>query len=358
MHSMVAKHDHITYTKPGVKNFLEFWEAINEFEQKHNTRLPVCAMISLQVREMLISKDHNRYGNGKFMKLEREELYMLMQSQFRPLDKLEFIAALTKNVDFEISANYRPTPEYFVPFYDALLRFTSKFIEVYEILVIGIEDMNIVPRVDNKEGGLVHIFIGKILFEYGTRIIRLMGVTKWDTLRAFTKQFRVYVDAGKQQSDAARSLRRTFGGTRYEAVDREQKFKRLQQLCAMQVSADNQDPDLDEAVEAAWEEFADDITDMLAVVNHKQPQKKPAFDKDRAPLVCITKILHGVCNKPGCTYVHREDLVAQKRLEMLGLLEKQIAAQKDRGAPHRAAPQRAAAVEDAFHDTYDDDANY
>lgn len=355
MHSVMAKYDHITYTKPGVKNFQEFWHAISQYEELNNTKLAPCAMIDFHVREKLISKDYARYGNGKFMKLTREELYTLMQSQFRPGDKLEFIASLTKNVDFEISANYRPTPEYFMPFYDALLQFTSKFIQVYEILIVGIEDMNIVPRVENKEGGLVQIFVGKIPFEYGVRIIRLMGASKWETLRVFTKQFRVYVEAGKQQSDAARSLRRTFGGTRYEAVDREQKFKRLQQLCSMQVAGDTEDPDLDAAVEAAWEEFADDIANMLAVVNHKQPQKKPAFDKERAPLVCITKILHGVCNKPGCSYVHREDMVAQKRLEMLGLIEKQIAAQKDRGAPHRAAPQRAAAVEDAFVDSYDDE---
>lgn len=258
-------------------------------------------------------------------------------------------------MDFEISASYRPTPEWFQPFYEALLTFIKRFIEVYEILMVGIEDDEILPRVDNKEGGLVHIFVGKIPFEYGVRVVRLMGATKWQDLRAFTNGFRAQVEISKTNSEAARRLRRTFGGTRYEAEDREQKFKRLQGLCALQSTLEEPDEDLDDAVNAAADDLGEDLDDMLAALDHKQPQKKPAFDKEREPLVCITKLLRGVCNKPNCSYVHREDLVAQKRLEFRALIDKQIAAQKERGAPHRAVPQRAAAVESAFTDTYDDE---
>lgn len=358
VHGVMPKHDHITYAKPGVRRFRIFWEEVLIFEMLYGVKLPVCALIGIMVMEQLIATDPARLGNGKFMLLARDELYVLMQSQFRPGDRLEFITALTKNVDFEISASYRPTPEWFQPFYEALLTFIKRFIEVYEILVIGIEDDQILPRVDNKEGGLVHIFVGKIPFEYGVRIVRLMGATKWQDLRAFTNGFRAQVESSKNYSEAARRLRRTFGGTRYDAEDREQKFKRLQGLCALQSTLEESDEDLDEAVNAAAEDLSEEPDALLAALDHKQPQKKPAFDKEREPLVCINKLLRGVCNKPNCSYVHREDLVAQKRLEFRASLDKMIAGQKERGAPHRAVPQRAAAVEDAFTDRYDDDEEY
>lgn len=84
LHGVLPKHDHITYTKSGVRQFRIFWEAVLLFETLHTVLLPVCALIGVLVMEQLIATDPARLGNGKFMNLARSDLYVLMQSQFRP----------------------------------------------------------------------------------------------------------------------------------------------------------------------------------------------------------------------------------------------------------------------------------
>jgi len=352
VHGVLASSDHIRYKKSSIRNFFEFWELVNEYELRERTTLPVNTLIEKTVREHLISTDRNKLGTGKFYTLDREELYNLMQEQFRPADKLDFMKQLENNVDFVFSAHFRPTPEYFKPFYDALLLYISNFTKTFEILSYGSDDLKLnVPRCDSKPGGLVKAFVGKIPFEYGTRVLQLMEDTKWSTLLDFIRDFQKIMDQHKDDAERARKLRRTFGGTQYEAKKFEQKLQHLQALRAE--SADDFE-DVREAAELEAEELNEELDDMLAAAM-QQPRgkdfpKKTPYDKDapqRDPLVCITKLLHGTCTKVPCNYSHKEDMVAKKRLEFLDLIQKQIAATK----PQRTfPPHKVAVLENSYED--------
>lgn len=352
VHGVLASSDHIRYKKSSIRSFFEFWELVNEYELRERTTLPVNTLIDKTVREHLISTDRNRLGTGKFYTLDREELYSLMQEQFRPADKLDFMKQLENNVDFVFSAHFRPTPEYFRPFYDALLLYISTFTKTFEILSYGSDDFKLnVPRCDSKPGGLVKAFVGKIPFEYGTRTLQLMEETKWPTLLDFIRDFQKIMDQHKEDAEKARKLRRTFGGTQYEAKKFEQKLQHLQALRAE--FADDFE-DIRDAAELEAEELDEELDDMLAAAM-QQPRsndfpKRTPYDKDatqRDPLVCITKLLHGTCTKTPCNYSHKEDMVAKKRLEFLDLIQKQIAAAK----PQRTfPPHRVAGLENSYDD--------
>lgn len=351
VHGVLASSDHIRYKKSSIRNFFEFWELVNEYELRERTTLPVNTLIEKTVREHLISTDRNRLGTGKFYTLDREELYNLMQEQFRPADKLDFMKQLENNVDFVFSAHFRPTPEYFRPFYDALLLYISTFTKTFEILSYGSDDLKTnVPRCDSKPGGLVKAFVAKIPFEYGSRTLLLMEETKWPTLLDFIRDFQKVMDRHKEDAERARKLRRTFGGTQYEAKKFEQKLQHLQALRAECV---DDYEDIREAAEIEAEELDEELDDMLAAAMQQSRNdfsKKTPYDKDapqRDPLVCITKILHGTCTKVSCKYSHKEDMVAKKRLEFLDLIQKQIAAAK----PQRAfPPHRVAVLENSYDD--------
>ena len=351
VHGVLASSAHIRYKKSSIRSFFEFWELVSEYELRERTTLPVNTLIEKTVREYLISTDRNRLGTGKFYNLSREELYNLMQEQFRPTDKLDFMKQLESNVEFVFSAHFRPTPEYFKPFYDALLLYIFTFTRISEILSHGTDDARSnIPRCDNKPGGLVRAFVGKIPFEYGTRTLQLLGETQWPTLLDFIRDFQKIMDQHRDDAERARKLRRTFGGTQYEAKKFDQKLQHLQAL-RTEFSGDYED--IREAVEVEAEELDEELDGMLAAMQQphgKDFPKKTPYDKaapQRDPLVCITKLLHGTCAKASCNYSHKEDMVAKKRLEFLDLIQKQIAASK----PQRTfPPQRVAVMEDIYDD--------
>uniref|UniRef100_A0A7S3MF74 Uncharacterized protein n=1 Tax=Spumella elongata TaxID=89044 RepID=A0A7S3MF74_9STRA len=353
VHGVLASSDHIRYKKSSIRSFFEFWELVNDYELRERTTLPVNTLIEKTVREHLISTDRSRLGTGKFYSLSREELYNLMQEQFRPADKLDFMKQLENNVEFEFKTNFRPTPEYFRPFYDALLSYISNFTKIFEILSYGSDDLKQnIPRCDSKPGGLVKAFVGKIPFEYGTRTLLLLEDTKWPTLLDFIRDFQKIMDQHKEDAEKARKLRRTFGGTQYEAKKFDQKLQHLQALRA--AFADDFDEDIREAAELEAEELDEELDDLLAAAMEqsrgKDFPKKTPYDKNapqRDPLVCITKLLHGTCTKTPCNYSHKEDLVAKKRLEFMDLIQKQLAAAK----PQRTfAPHKVAVLENSYED--------
>ena len=357
-HAVLAPHDHITYNKSGLPAFFKFWDAILLYEQQEGTRINAAAKIARSVQEHLISKDMRRLGNGQFYRLPRDVLYAIMQADFRPNDRLEFMKLLEANVEFEISSHYRPSPEYYRPLFDALLAFIMKFTKVYEILIYGIRDdptfsKTILPPVNNKEGGLVKAFVVKIPFEHGTRILKLLDATKWDTLYLFIKDFKAIINQNLEDSERARKLRRTFGGTQYEAKRFDQKLQHLQELMVVPDDDVEQDQQWKEALDAERAEAEAELDTMLAAAM-QQPQRKPAYDRGetRDPLVCITMLLHGSCTKTGCKYTHVEAEVVKKRREFLDLIQKRLAGVPAAPRPH--APQKLAVMEDI----YDEDDQY
>lgn len=359
-HAVLAPHDHITYVKSNLQAFFKFWDAITLYEQQEGTRINAATKIARSVQEHLISKDPRRLGNGQFYRLPRDELYLIMQADFRPSDRLEFMKLLEANVDFEIvPSNYRPTPDWYRPLYDALLAYAMKFTKVYEILICGIRDdrvlsKTILPPVNNKEGGLVKAFVVKIPFEHGTRILKLLQVEKWDTLYLFIKEFKEAVNQNLEDSMRARKLRRTFGGTQFEAKRFEQKLQHLQELTVLPHDAIEQDQYWEEALDAERADAEAEL-DMMLAAAMQQPQRKPTYEKgaaQRDPLVCITMVLHGSCTKAGCKYSHVEAEVVKKRREFLDLIQKRLAGAPAPQRPH--VPQRLAMVEDI----YDEDDQY
>jgi hypothetical protein len=358
IHAVQVPYDHIRYTRSSVKSFSDFWELVENYERMYNTVLPVNAMISLEIRETLVATDRRRL-EGNFYSLSRTDLYDLMQSQFRPVDRIEFMQKLEDNVEFVFSAHKRPSPEYFKPFYDALLVFCTRFSRIHDILIQRVRnDSSILPRVDNKPGGLIKAFLTKIPFEYGTRVYLLMDIQSWESLNSFIKAFRNIADEHKAHSELTRKLRRCFGGTQYES-------KRLQHL--QELRAFVPDPSIydDEWYETVASELADlpdpdeDLTVLLATAMQqpraRDPSKKLPYDKTapRDPLVCITKLLHGTCTKSPCAYSHDKDLVMKKRYEIKEMIEKQIALSKAGGAQRAYPPQKVAALEE-----HSDDEDY
>jgi hypothetical protein len=356
VHGILSSYDHIRLKKLNIYTFFKFWEDVLIYEQREQTLLPVTTLIDDQVRGQLISKNRSVLDDAKFFELTQEELYDLMQKTFAPEDRMEFYDKLRDNVEFVFSAHFRPTPEYFQPFYDALILYSARFLKIYEILAHKRANDSVLPRADNKESGTVKLFVTKIPFEYGTRLLLLLDKNRWDDIYLFISDFTSIVDKHKECAEAARKLRRMFGGTQYEAKKFEQKLQHLQQLQALPVDPAEHDQDFHEALTAAAEELDDEIDGMIAALQHppqhgREPFKKEPYDKSalpKDPLVCITKLLYGTCTKATCSYSHKEELIAKKRVQFIDLIQKQLAAAKPSAAQRQ--PHRVSVVDDIYDD--------
>ena len=240
---------------------------------KEQSGLPnVNALIDSSVVKALVATDRKKLDEFKFYALSRAELYDLMQSVFRPKDKLDFMKKLEANVEFSFQADYRPTPEYFQFFYNALLLYSSTFTKVFEILVHGADPKLVLPRCDNKPGGLVKAFVEKIPFEYGKNVLRLFDVDKWVDFYAFNKAFMDLVEEHNADGERARKLRRCFGGTHYESKKFEQKVHALQQLCAAPPDPTIPDDVHEEMVQIEGELLDQEVDVLLAAM--QQPHGK------------------------------------------------------------------------------------
>lgn len=380
MHGKIKSADYISYNARTIAAFIKFWDDIRTYMLQEKVEPPFTTLIHKDIIRRLIADNYDQLSKGRFGELTMDGLYAVMQKEFRPKDRLDFIKKLDVNVSFEFTSHYSPTAQHFLPFYDAVLLYMSRFNEVFDILVFGMQDrVDIIPRCDNKPGGLVKGFISKIPYQFGTNLLFVLTAQRWRSLPSFFRDFRAMLDQCKADSECARRVGRLITGTRHEAEQRASKKadhkvqQLLQQMQELERRAAPVDPepefefedryDVDEdepATTAADDENALDT--MLAAAMYPartkdSPQKhragKPAHDSSpapREPLVCLTKILHGVCNKKPCNFSHNEQQVSKKRRELIEMMLKQDAAEKSSGAARPSAPQKFSALLDPEED--------
>lgn len=357
VHASLSSYEHIIMKKLSVSSFCKFFESALLYEQREHVRLNLPTLVDESVRNTIVSKSRGSLDDARFYALSHEELYDAMQKIIAPTDRMEFTEKLSKNTEFNFSPHFRPTPEYFQPFYDALVLYSARFLKIYEILAHKRDSDEVLPHCNTRKNNLIDLFTAKIPYEYGTRALVLLDKTKWDTIYAFFKDFNMLLDIHRDIAEQARKLRRMFGGTQYEAKKFDQKLQHLQQLRALPAGQEERDEAWHDALDALADEVEDEITDMIAALQQpgKGPFKKEPYDKSalpKDPLVCITKILYGTCTKTGCSYSHKEDLVAKKRLHYVDLIQKQISAA--RPSPAQREPHRVQVMDDI----YDDDEEY
>ena len=89
---------------------------------------------------------------------------------------------------FSIFKDYRPTLTNFKPLYSSILVYKQNFQKLYDFLADGIKS-EYIPRADNKDGGLIKIFIDKIPMGIGRRMYHNLNKEKFTYMDDFIKAF-------------------------------------------------------------------------------------------------------------------------------------------------------------------------
>jgi hypothetical protein len=207
--------NHIRLEKMTYKSLLHFVENVIQYHCAHDIRLPVPTLVSTPIRNFLLAKNPD-LNPKRFYQLSTKELFNLVQTELRPESSLEFGQALSQNVDFELPFHYVPSATNFNTFYGALLIYKNSFTTLFELMAHANEDN--IPSCDMKEGGLVRIFIDKIPFEYGSRVMKTIKRSSFEDFRSFLTVFYAEVRKHSSESRQARGITQHFGGTAYTAA--------------------------------------------------------------------------------------------------------------------------------------------
>lgn len=324
VHGTQPRYDHIMLDFPSIRKIFSFWEAVNTYQKAYGLTLPLNTLIAEKVRYNLAAR--NGLTDESFYDLTHDELFDITTSYVRPTSRLDFSLKLAANISFGTTLNYKPTADYFRPFYEDLLVYRNLYIKVYELLA----ENNIpnIPELKNKEGGLFKIFIDKIPFEYGLRVFQIIGGKKYKSIYKFLSRFYKVVEEHHGYYLGAVKLRQSFGGTAYESKKIEHKVHAIETV-----------DETHEQEEDAWVDRYDDDPEFESCLAALQ-QGAPQSAQKREPLACLTKMLHGSCTKKFCKFEHGEGICYKARASFIEMLQKQqAAAPKPAGQHSPAAPR-------------------
>ena len=316
-------YQHIKLTALKVVPIVNFFEEIAEYQTAYNIKIHVPLRLSQPIRRKIMSKF--AINSTKLMMLNDDELYNILRTFVTPDSKVEFSTLLEASVEFNIRSSYKPTAEYFRPFYDALLEFRIVFVKTYELLATDNADN--IPECRNKEGGLICIFINKIPFMYGTRVLQELNKKKVEeSVYAFLTEFYVIVEAHLLCHVKARHLSRFFGGTAYEASKRTDKsLSNIKAAPVFEEVYDDTEPEPEPESESEKEDSShsdeeedDGFDDDLAAM--QSPAASRSFPGGTGP--CFTKVNTGRCDKPNCAFSHSADAIQKARDERIAALRK------------------------------------
>jgi len=322
VHGTQPKYDHIMLDFLTVRKIFAFWEAVNNYQKAHSIMLPLNTLIAEKVRYNLAAR--NGLTDESFYDLTREQLYEYMTKYIRPSSRLEFSTKLSSNISFGGTLNYKPTAEYFRPFYEDLLAYKNLYTKVYELLAEN--NAANVPELKNKDGGLLKIFIEKIPFEYGTRVFQIINGTKFEDIYKFLSKFYGVVEEHHGYHLGAVQVRQAFGGTAYESKKIEHKVHALENV--------DEDPGFEDVRPDAYDSDPEFESNLAAL-----QQGPPNASANREPLACLSKMLHGTCTKKFCKYEHGEGICYKARASFIDMLQKQQAAAPKPSSHHAPTPR-------------------
>jgi len=212
------RYDHIVLSSHKTEHVIKFIHELAEFHLRYREHIEnPASMLTPDVRDILMAI-HN-ISETQMRNITCKELSQVLQATIRPESVMRFLSILEQYTEFDYNEPYPPTPLKFEPFFQALLKFQSRFLRVYESL-IEFNAHNIPPCTD-KRGGLIRCFVRKIKFGYGDRTLQNMGnITEYNNIHKFVHAFLKVAKAHNRVHIQALATADHFGGPQFEEAKR------------------------------------------------------------------------------------------------------------------------------------------
>ena len=356
MYRSQPDYDHIVLKYLSVNAVFKFWEAVDLYQMKHGIEINAATQIEDDVRRTIMAKS-DMTNIRDFLALKPDKLRRIIQSAMKPTDRSMFATRLEQSLYFwkKDEQPFDVTIETWQRFWDRLLLYKSEFETKYEFLAH--ENSRNEPKLDNKDGGTIKIFLSKLPREYAENAFRNLSTSRFSSLKDFLDAFYDQAQLHYKMSVRARELASFTKPTSRRAQDdsnakREQsKAKGAQRLNALEdreyleeplMENPSESPRDDQEAEETLTGTGDSAKAPTSELNAfgglnrgvplRVPPKPPGFAKapDKAasapkgPNGCFRALTEGKCTKPNCTFDHSTSVLQATKDDLMVKLGKDL----------------------------------
>jgi hypothetical protein len=181
--------EYLKLTKFDIGAFMSFSTGIDRFQSKHHLSVPAATLVLEEIKHKLLGIcEVPRLNATNFYSLDNKPLTQLLQKALRPTNVHDFRRQLDKNLFFNLPKDYKPTVTNIFILHQQLLSFRVEFEQIYDFLADGNSISNI-PKCDNKDGGLIKIFVDRIPHGIDRRVFISLNAERYADIDEFLKSF-------------------------------------------------------------------------------------------------------------------------------------------------------------------------
>lgn len=354
MHKEQPDYKHIYLKRLFVNDVFKFWSDIAQYQAMHGIELSPNALIDKNcVRRIMVRC--KILSELAFYKLPSSHLRKHIQKTIRPTDNGMFSKYLSRAVFLgkEEDGDFVLTVDNYQRFYDLLLVYREEFLDKFNFLAYHNKEN--VPRLDNKDGGIIKIFLMKLPKEYADRVFLQLPKSRFDSLEEFlggfykvakvhykiatkTKVLASYIPSASKKPPQQTNPKREDGKSRF--ASRVNNVKAEYHSDDEYYDGTQAEPPLEAA--ASEEALLDQVTDpkpddstlnafgggMNRGVPVRPPPKPPTVNKPLAapkgPNGCFRALTEGKCSKPNCSFDHTIPVLLKTHEDLLAKLNKKL----------------------------------
>ena len=381
MYADQPKFGHIRLEQLKLNPIFVFWSEIDKYKQMYGIELPAATLVDEKCRLAIMSKNKVK-THAQFYKLSNRTLAKFIQRTIKPTDKNMFAKQLSESLGWTRNRDdHRLSISNYQSFYDRLLSLRREFEEKYEFLAF--ENEAKAPKMENKPGGTIRIFLDVIPEAYAKLVFANLGRERYKSLKEFLdafyadakEHFKISVEASKLNSFLpSREEQSEHSRKAPEAAPSARKFfVRRPSLHNMDepyesYMADLLDPTHEWPATTPERDFAptedvrsesDDREEWLDLrkppadskdlppdelnafgglkTTHRPPPKpgvstpsalRKPMETPKGPNGCFRALMEGKCLKPGCTFDHSVAALDATREDMQNKMAKRLYASR------------------------------
>jgi hypothetical protein len=340
---------HIHLDNLMISEVFKFWTDINLYETMHGIELRASTLIADEVRRSIMSKCD--IGETRFFRADQKFLRKIIQKAVRPTDKAMFARLLDKSTNF-----WKPnedtsslTIETFPRFYNRLLTYKQEFYQKFEFLAY--RNKKNVPKLENKEGGIIRIFLNKLQTDFAFRVFQQLSKSSFTKLKEFISAFyeeadrlyrisikakelisylppKGYKSFQKRDDPKSRFVQKVNNIEEFEELDFDGFEEDLKPRLETAAKADS--PKLSEPDEALPESelYAFGGGNFNRGVPMRPPPKIPvakaAVPVDKGLNGCYRALTQGKCTTPNCKFDHSAAVLEATLKDQIAKLNKRL----------------------------------
>ncbi len=363
---MIPSFDHIKLSDLTLKSVMKFMNEIMEYEFRYGVTINMKAHISDQCFRKLSVKFHNRIDyQDRYKNINRAELGKLLLDYVKP-DTQSTFREILEGITLKYDSQTITEDEY-KRFYEALIEYSLQFLKWFEVLSDR-ADPKIIPACNNKDKGLIKIFLSKLPGELGQELyaelckeypqvindksltfqeFHTLFIELIETHNARHKSTRsalnMYANVGKSSAKHKEHKQTTSYSNNNDRYSNERnkfqnKNKNLHNISEVRLE-DNSDtsdvepnstPNLDitESLQHDVLNEQDNSPDFQLGIDQEEILEEFPSDLNAVssaqtqPQVCFSMIFYNRCEKPNCKYLHDGPSMYRAHAHYVSLLQK------------------------------------